>query len=114
MKISVDGGSFKVAIETEYEGLIVEATQIFHETREKAKSNDKAILRFLQIILEHRESDDAIGYSVLGLLGWYNEVIDPVQDQDIELNLPKILPHLINPAGDLTATSDNEANTFKH
>ncbi|MCW8329250.1 hypothetical protein MD588_10575 [Photobacterium sp. SDRW27] len=114
MKISVDGGSFKVAIETEYEGLIAEATDIFQATLKQAQSNDKAILRFLQIILEHRESDDAIGYAVLGLLGWYNEKIDPVEDKDIELNLPKILPHLINPAGDLTATSENEKNTFKH
>jgi hypothetical protein len=24
------------------------------------------------------------------------------------------LPHLINPAGDLTATSETETNTFKH
>ena len=43
MKISVDGGSFKVAIETEYEGLVGEATAIFHETLKQAKSNDKAI-----------------------------------------------------------------------
>jgi len=61
MKISVDGGSFKVAIETEYEGLVGEATAIFHETLKQAKSNDKAILRFLQIIIEHRDEDDAIG-----------------------------------------------------
>ena len=114
MKISVDGGSFKVAIETEFEGLIDEATVIYNETLEQAKSNDKAILRFLQIILEHRDSDDAIGYAVLGLLGWYNATINPVEDKDIELNLPKILPHLINPAGDLTATSANEKGTFLH
>ncbi|MGF1680138.1 hypothetical protein L4D09_08255 [Photobacterium makurazakiensis] len=114
MKISVDGGSFKVAIETEYDGLIEESTAIFHETLEQAKSNDKAILRFLQIILEHRDENDAIGYATMGLLGWYNEVINPVEDKDIELNLAKILPHLINPAGDLTATSENETNTFKH
>jgi hypothetical protein len=114
MKISVDGGSFKVAIDTEYEGLIAEATDIFQETLKQAKSNDKAILRFLQIIIEHRESDDAIGYAVLGLLGWYNEVINSVEDKDIELNLSQILPHLINPAGDLTATSETETNTFKH
>lgn len=114
MKISVDGGSFKVAIETEYEGLVAESTAVFQETLQQAKSNDKAILRFLQIILEHRDNDDAIGYAVMGLLGWYNEVIDPVSDQDIELNLPKIVPHLINPAGDLTATSQDESKTFKH
>ncbi|MGF1724225.1 hypothetical protein [Photobacterium nomapromontoriensis] len=114
MKISVDGGSFKVAIETEYEGLVTEATDIFQATLKQAKTNDKAILRFMQIIIEHRESDDAIGYAVLGLLGWYNLFINPVEDKDIELNLAKILPHLVNPAGDLTATSNNEANTFKH
>ncbi|HIF9221157.1 TPA: hypothetical protein ACX6QD_002652 [Photobacterium damselae] len=114
MKISVDGGSFKVTIETGYEGLVGEATAIFHETLKQAKSNDKAILRFLQIIIEHRDEDDAIGYAVLGLLGWYNEVINPVTNHDIELNLPKIIPHLINPSGDLTATSTTETNTFKH
>jgi hypothetical protein len=114
MRISVDGGSFKVSIETEYAGLITEATDIFHETRQQAKSNDKAILRFLQIIIEHRDEDEAIGYAVLGLLGWYNEIINPVEDKDIELNIAKILPHLINPTGDLTATSANEVNTFKH
>jgi|GEM_PF-2029596 len=115
MKISVDGGSFKVAIETEYEGLVAEATAVFQETLEQAKTNDKAILRFLQIILEHRDSDDAIGYAVLGLLGWYNQVIDPVIDQDIELNLPKILPHIINPPGDIDAASAATTNTFtKH
>lgn len=114
MRISVDSGSFKVAIETEYEGLVAEATDIFQTTLKQAKSNDKAVLRFLQIILEHRESDDAIGYAVLGLVGWYNDVIGPIADKDIELNLPKILPHIINPAGDLTATSANEVNTFKH
>ncbi|MBL4830371.1 MAG: hypothetical protein JKY55_10880 [Aliivibrio sp.] len=113
MRISVDGGSFKVAIETEYEGLVVEASNIFHTTRKQAESNDKAILRLLQIIIEHRDEDDAIGYAVLGLLGWYNKVINPVEDKDIELNIAKILPHLINPAGDLTATSDNDVNTFK-
>ncbi|MBB1314807.1 MULTISPECIES: hypothetical protein [Aliivibrio] len=114
MKISVDGGSFKVSVETEYEGLIAEATHIFHTTREEAGSNDRAILRFLQIIIEHREDNDAIGYASMGLLGWYNEMIFPVLDKDIELNLPKILPHLLNPAGDLTATSETEGNTFKH
>ncbi|UGA56915.1 hypothetical protein [Vibrio sp. VB16] len=113
MKISVDSGSFKVSIETEFEGLIAEATDIFRTTVKQAKSNDKAVLRFLQIILEHRESDDAVGYAVLGLLGWYNHVIGEVENKDIELNLPKILPHIINPAGDLTATSANELNTFK-
>ena len=112
MKISVDGGSFKVAIETEFEGLVEEATDIFHATRKQANSNEKAILRFLQIIIEHREDDDAIGYGVLGLLGWYNEKINPVKNQDIELNLPKILPHLINPTGDLTSNSVNNTNTF--
>lgn len=112
MKISVDGGSFKVAIDTEYDGLLAESTSIFHETREQAGSNDKAILRFLQIIIEHREEDDAIGYAVLGLLGWYNEVIYPVENKDIELNLPKILPHILNPAGDLTATTKDEKKTF--
>ena len=40
--------------------------------------------------------------------------INPVEDKDIELNLPKILPHLINPAGDLAATSANEKGTFLH
>lgn len=114
MKISVDGGSFKIAIETEYEGLISEATDIFHETLTQAQTNEKAILRFLQIILEHRDEDEAIGYAVLGLIGWYNEAIDPVENKDIELNLPKILPHVINPSGDLTANSENEKNTFKH
>ncbi len=114
MRISVDGGSFKVAIETEFDGLIAEATEIFHDTRNQAKSNDRAILRFLQIIIEHSDEDDAIGYAVLGLLGWYNEVINPVTDKDIELNLVRILPHLLNPAGDLTATSANDADTFKH
>lgn len=114
MRISINGGSFEVAIETEYEGLVSEATDIFHTTVEQAQSKDKAILRFLQIILEHRDEDDAVGYAVLGLLGWYNEVINPVLDKDIDINLPKILPHIINPAGDLTATSVNEANTFKH
>jgi hypothetical protein len=113
MKISVDGGSFQVSVETEYEGLVVEATNIFHSTREQAGSNDKAILRFLQIIIEHREDNDAIGYAAMGLLGWYNEVIYAVEDKDITLNLPKILPHLLNPAGDLTATSATEMNTFK-
>ncbi|WP_162047835.1 hypothetical protein [Vibrio taketomensis] len=103
MKISVDGGSFKVAIETEYEGLIAEATDVFHETKAQAQTNERAILRFLQIIIEHSDEDDAIGYAVLGLLGWYNEVINPVQDADIELNLPKILPHLLNPTGDMAA-----------
>ncbi len=114
MKISVDGGSFKIAIETEYDGLITEATDIFHETLAQAKTNEKAILRFLQIILEHRDEDEAIGYAVLGLIGWYNEVIDPVEDKDIELNLPKILPHVINPSGDLTANSETEKNMYKH
>ncbi|OCH19007.1 MULTISPECIES: hypothetical protein [unclassified Aliivibrio] len=114
MKISVDGGSFKVSVDTEYEGLVSEATHIFHTTREEAGSNDRAILRFLQIIIEHREDNDAIGYASMGLLGWYNEVIYPVEDKDIVLNLPKILPHLLNPAGDLTATSETEGNTFKH
>ena len=114
MKISVDGGSFKVAIETEFDGLIGEAVAIYEETFEQAKTNDKTILRLLQIILEHRDSDDAIGYAVLGLLGWYHANINPVEDQDIELNLPKILPHLINPAGDLTATSASEGSTFLH
>lgn len=105
MKISVDGGSFKVAIETEFEGIIAEAVTIFHDTREQAQSNDKAILRFLQIIIEHSDEDDAIGYAVLGLLGWYHEVINPVEDKDLELNLTKILPHLINPVGDLTTAN---------
>nr|WP_086940578.1 hypothetical protein [Thaumasiovibrio occultus] len=114
MKISVDGGSFKVAVETEFEGLSDEALAIYQQTLEQAKSKDKAILRFLQIILEHRDSDDAIGYAVMGLLGWYIEVIEPISDQDIELNLPKILPHMINPAGDLTAVSEAESQTFKH
>lgn len=114
MRISVDGGSFKIAIETEFENLLEEATDIFHATRKQADSNEKAILRFLQIIIEHSEEDDAIGYAVLGLLGWYNENINPVTDKDIELNLPKILPHLINPAGDLTAFSPSDVNTFKH
>lgn len=71
MRISVDGGSFKVAIETEFDGLVAEATAIFHSTRTQAQSNDRAILRLLQIIIEHSEDDDAIGYAVLGLLGWY-------------------------------------------
>ncbi|MCD9540329.1 hypothetical protein GLP22_03730 [Photobacterium carnosum] len=114
MKITVDGGSFKVSIDTEFEGLLAEATAVFDETLGQAKSNDKAILRFLQIILEHRDSDDAIGYAVLGLLGWYNTAINPVTDNDIELNLPKIVPHLLNPAGDINATSDNDTTTFKH
>lgn len=114
MKITVDGGSFKVSIDTEFEGLLIEANTVFEETLLQAKSNDKAILRFLQIILEHRDSDDAIGYAVLGLLGWYNSAINPVTDQDIELNLPKIIPHLLNPTGDITATSDNDATTFTH
>jgi hypothetical protein len=114
MRISVDGGSFKIAIETEYEGLIAEATDIFHETLTQAKTNEKAILRFLQIILEHRDDDAAVGYSVLGLLGWYNEVIDPVEDKDIELNLPKILPHVINPSGDHSATDMTQQNATKH
>lgn len=56
MKITVDGGSFKVSIDTEFEGLLTEATAVFDETLVQAKSNDKAILRFLQIILEHRDS----------------------------------------------------------
>ena len=114
MKITVDGGSFKVSIDTEFEGLLAEATAVFDETLVQAKSNDKAILRFLQIILEHRDSDDAIGYAVLGLLGWYNTAINPVTDNDIELNLPKIVPHLLNPVGDINATSDNDTTTFKH
>lgn len=114
MRISVDGGSFKVAIETEFDGLVAEATSIFHATRTQAQSNDRAILRLLQIIIEHSEEDDAIGYAVLGLLGWYNEVINPVEDKDIELNLPKILPHLLNPHGDITAMSANDQYTFKH
>ncbi|WP_318407308.1 hypothetical protein [Photobacterium leiognathi] len=114
MKITVDGGSFKVSIETEYEGLIDESTAVYNATLEQAKTTDKAILRFLQIILEHRDSDDAIGYAVLGLLGWYHKVINPVEDKDIELNLPKILPHLLNPAGDITATSQTEKTTFVH
>ncbi|MGF1696030.1 hypothetical protein L4C54_10215 [Vibrio lamellibrachiae] len=114
MKISVDGGSFKVAIETEFEGLIKEATDIFHATRKQAGSNEKAILRFLQIIIEHREDDDAIGYAVLGLVGWYNEKINPVTNNNIDLNLTKILPHLINPAGDLTASSPSDMATFKY
>ncbi|MDC0611529.1 hypothetical protein OAP63_12385 [Vibrio sp.] len=114
MKISVDGGSFRLAIETQYDGLVAESTAVFHETLDVAKTNDRAILRFLQIILEHREDDDAVGYAVLGLLGWYNEVINPVTDKDIELNLPKILPHLMNPSGDLNAFSPSGANTFKH
>ncbi|AJR06710.1 hypothetical protein C9J03_03735 [Photobacterium gaetbulicola] len=114
MKISVDGGSFRVAIETEFAGLVEESVAIFNETFEQAQTNDKTILRLLQIILEHRDSDDAIGYAVLGLLGWYHININPVDDQDIELNLPKILPHLINPAGDLTATSASEGSTFLH
>ncbi|MCE0495303.1 hypothetical protein [Vibrio salinus] len=114
MRISVDGGSFKIAIETEFEGLVAEATEIFHETLKQAETNEKAILRFLQIILEHRDNDEAVGYSVMGLLGWYNEIIDPVENKDIELNLPKILPHVINPAGDLTANSETEQNTYKH
>ena len=114
MKITVDGGSFKVSIDTEFEGLLAEATAVFDETLVQAKSNDKAILRFLQIILEHRDNDDAIGYAVLGLLGWYNTAINPVTDNDIELNLPKIVPHLLNPAGDINATSDNDTTTFKH
>ncbi|WP_283597515.1 hypothetical protein [Photobacterium phosphoreum] len=114
MKITVDGGSFKVSIDTEFEGLLTEATAVFDETLVQAKSNDKAILRFLQIILEHRDSNDAIGYAVLGLLGWYNAAINPVTDKDIELNLPKIIPHLLNPSGDTNATSDNDATIFKH
>lgn len=114
MRISVDSGSFNVAIETEYEGLVDEATEIYKTTLNQAKSKDKTILRFLQIILEHRDSNDAIGYAVLGLLGWYNETINPVENRDIELNLPKILPHIIHPAGDLTASSANDINTFKH
>ncbi|OED54261.1 hypothetical protein BEI46_15335 [Aliivibrio fischeri] len=114
MKISVDGGSFKVSIETEFEGLVSEATTIFDDTRNQAGSNDRAILRFLQIIIENREDDDAIGYATMGLLGWYNEVIYPVENQDIVLNLPKILPHLLNPTGDLTAKSAAEMNAFNH
>ncbi|MGF1688223.1 hypothetical protein L4C36_16265 [Photobacterium japonica] len=112
MKISIDGGSFHVAVDTEFDGLIDEATAIYQQTLEQAQSNDKAILRFMQIILEHRDSDDAIGYAAMGLLGWYNTVIQPVTDQDIVLNLPKILPHLVNPAGDLTATSPQAQQTF--
>ncbi|MEZ8194412.1 MULTISPECIES: hypothetical protein [Vibrio] len=108
MRISVDGGSFKVAIETEFDGLVAESTDIFHATRKQAESTDKAILRFLQIIIEHSDEDDAIGYAVLGLLGWYNEVINPITDKDIDLNLAKILPHLINPKGDLTALNVNK------
>jgi len=114
MKISVDGGSFKVAVETEFEGLVDEASVIYNEALKQTKSNDKTILRFLLTILEHRDSDDAIGYAVLGLLGWYNATINPVEDEDIELALPKILPHLINPAGDLTAFSASEKDTFLH
>ena len=114
MKITVDGGSFKVAIDTEYEGLVVEATAAYNETLEQAKTTDKAILRSLQIILEHRNNDDAIGYAVLGLLGWYNKKINSVTDKDIELNLPKTLPHLLNPAGDLTAFNPGEKTTFAH
>ncbi|MGF1730007.1 hypothetical protein [Photobacterium kasasachensis] len=114
MRISVDGGSFKVAIETEFEGLVDEASVIYNEALKQTKSNDKTILRFLQTILEHRDSDDAIGYAVLGLLGWYHATINPVEDKDIELNLPKILPHLINPAGDLAAFSASEKGTFLH
>lgn len=114
MKISVDGGSFKVSIETEFTGLISEATAILDETRKQAGSNDRAILRFLQIIIENPEDNDAIGYATMGLLGWYNDVIYPVEDQDITLNLPKILPHLLNPTGDLTAKSAAEMITFAH
>lgn len=114
MKITVNGGSFKVAIDTEYEGLVAEATAVYNETLEQAKTADKAILRFLQIILEHRDNDDAIGYAVLGLLGWYNKIINPVTDKDIELNLPKILPHLLNPTGDLTAFNPVEKTMFAH
>ncbi|MDN3679844.1 hypothetical protein QWZ04_05810 [Vibrio tapetis subsp. quintayensis] len=114
MRISVDGGSFNVAIETEFTGLVGEITDIYNETLEQATSSDLAVLRFLQIIIENNENDDAIGYAVLGLLGWYNTVIGEVKDKDIELNLPKILPHLINPAGDLNATCDNGLKTFLH
>jgi hypothetical protein len=114
MRISVDGGSFNVAIETEFSGLITEITDIYQETLDQVNSSDLAVLRFLQIIIENSENDDAIGYSVLGLLGWYNTVIGPVENKDIELNLPKILPHLINPAGDLNATCDTGNKTFLH
>ncbi len=114
MKISIDGGSFKVAIETEYQGLLAESTQIFDVTKEQAGSTDRAILRFLQIIIEYSEDNDAIGYAVMGLLGWYHQTIYPVEDKNIELHLTKILPHLLNPAGDLTATSATEMSTFSH
>ncbi|SON48281.1 hypothetical protein [Vibrio tapetis] len=111
MRIAVDGGSFNVAIETEFDGLIAD---IYQETLDQVSSSDLAVLRFLQIIIENSDNDDAIGYAVLGLLGWYNTVIGPVSDKDIELNLPKILPHLINPAGDLNASCDNGLKTFLH
>ncbi|GHA45898.1 hypothetical protein ACFFLZ_08640 [Photobacterium aphoticum] len=114
MKISLDGGSFQVAIETEFDGLVDEACAIYQQTLTQAGSNDKAILRFMQIVLEHRDSDDAIGYAVMGVLGWYHTMIQPVVDQDMTLNLAKILPHLVNPAGDLTATSAHEKQTFLH
>ncbi len=114
MRISVDGGSFKVAIETEFDGLVSEITDVYQETIEQVSSSDLAVLRFLQIIIENRDNDDAIGYAVLGLLGWYNEIIGAVKDKDIELNLPKILPHLLNPAGDLNASCDNGVTTFLH
>ncbi|WP_087019718.1 hypothetical protein [Thaumasiovibrio subtropicus] len=114
MKISVDGGSFQLAIETDFEGLVGEAIAIYKETFDQAGANDKTLLRFLQIIIEHGDEDEAIGYAVFGLLGWYHLHINPVEDEDIVLNLPKIIPHLINPVGDMVSLNPNAANTFKH
>jgi len=114
MKITVDGGSFKISVDTEYDNLITEATSIFNTTLNQAKSSDKTILRFLQIIIENKENNDAIGYAILGLLGWYHLTIHSVEHKDIELNLPKIIPHIINPTGDFTATSQQGEQTFKH
>lgn len=110
MKITVDGGSFNIAIETEYNGLIDESTAVYHATRAQAKTTDKTLLRFLQIILEHRDDDDAIGYAVLGLLGWYHITINPLSDHNITLNLPRILPHLLNPQGDRAAPLANNVH----
>ncbi|UJF18057.1 hypothetical protein L0B53_13630 [Vibrio sp. SS-MA-C1-2] len=110
MRITIQGGSFELAVEVPYSiELIEEAQSIYKETKLLTKSSDGAITRFLQIIIEHQdttqEDDDACGYAIFGLLGWYHIQIEAVtSDEDVTIDLPNIMPHIINPYGDQAPT----------
>lgn len=110
MRITIQGGSFELAVEVPYSiELIEEAKSIYNETKQLTKSSDGAITRFLQILIEHQgttqEDDNACGYAVFGLLGWYHiQIQQVISDDDVTIDLPNILPHIINPYGDSAPT----------